>query len=364
MFGIALALPFIALSNDKVTKKAAVFFVFNNYVGPDSSYTYLLPWDMHALVGYLFWALAIAFAYSYFSRFTVVKTKHLFEIKDEGERTLRWRQAYLICVAGGICHNFIDMIFHKHLDFHITGDFHLNLVDIHNWEDQFGYYHVFTPFAIISIIIVVVLFLLVWWLFSTKDVKDVVAFFLSVCIFLLLGLLVSGGRIYSEFDLGTTFFALIWFFVPMVCMVTAIKDAQENPPEDTEWEFLEQHKISIVVGILLILGIAVIGVASFVSINPDFILEIAPIERDLLVLAANAAIGLGVLLVVLAVLIQKRIELGRQISIAILWFLWFMVFPVVLAFFLSEEKIVQEFRPETQVPEEEQSEDKGEIPEK
>jgi hypothetical protein len=345
VYGIALMIPFLAFSNDKITKKAATIFVITNYIGPDSSYVYIfLPWNAHALIGYLFWAIIIAFCYSYFSRFTILKEGKSLKIIDEGKRDIRWRGSYLLCVAGGICHHFIDMIFHKGFTFHIWEDYRFSLQDMHDWEDAFGYYHSKSPIVLVSMGIILLLILAIWYVF-TKDYKDVVMFFVCITIGLGLGLWVTKGVIYAEFEIGTTFFTLIWVFIPNVFVVWAIKDAQQHPPEEKESKFTAQQKILLVSLIIFIVAIGVIGIAVYLMNNPNVILNLVPsLEASLITIGAIILIIFSSMLIVLAILLFKKKNIARKSSILLLWLTWPLVIPTMLAFVLCETAVVAEFQ--------------------
>ncbi|MFX0136358.1 MAG: hypothetical protein ACFFDN_22140, partial [Candidatus Hodarchaeota archaeon] len=126
LFGLFLVIPIMYIAKDRLNWKVAFIFVLNNWNGPDSFWPYgFIPFDMHAIISYVIWCIPLALYYSYLSRFSFRRKGNFFEVVDDGRREVKWRNAYILCIAGGISHTFIDTLFHLGMDIHIFQDWHI-----------------------------------------------------------------------------------------------------------------------------------------------------------------------------------------------------------------------------------------------
>ena len=102
IYGLAIIIPILYFTKDtrNFSYKAAFIFLANNYIGPDAAQIFIgLPF--HSMIGFIMFAIPLSLFYSYFSRFSLKKTKSgkWFEWEDEGIREVNWKN---IPVSGGI----------------------------------------------------------------------------------------------------------------------------------------------------------------------------------------------------------------------------------------------------------------------
>src|SRR6056297_1780268 len=121
VLGLSILLPVFYLTDGKFNKKVAVVFLLNNWLGPDLGQVYsklfqledLTGLDFHWFIPFMLFAVPLAYFYSYFSRFSVERRNSFLKIVDDGKRDISWRNAYLLCLSGGLLHTIADAIFRK-----------------------------------------------------------------------------------------------------------------------------------------------------------------------------------------------------------------------------------------------------------
>ncbi|MCG3220123.1 MAG: hypothetical protein H7641_01980 [Candidatus Heimdallarchaeota archaeon] len=121
--GLSIVIPIYYFNREKFSHKIAAIFVLCNWLGPDSVQAYFFlkwdfgyfEWDFHYLIPFIIWGGILAFFYSYVSRFSVVRTKRFFRIKDDKNKTLNWGNAYLLVLFGGIIHTITDTLSRNNL---------------------------------------------------------------------------------------------------------------------------------------------------------------------------------------------------------------------------------------------------------
>ena len=117
IYGLAILIPILYFTKDdkSFSYKAAFIFLANNYIGPDASQIFVgLPF--HSILGFLIFAVPLSAFYSYFSKFSLVKTgKYKLNWQDDGIREVKWLNSYCLTAAGGISHFFIDQFYHFHI---------------------------------------------------------------------------------------------------------------------------------------------------------------------------------------------------------------------------------------------------------
>ena len=95
----------------------------------------------HYIIPYAtMFAVPLACVYSYISRFTIVRSTKGFSIRDDGQRTLGWKHAYLLVVAGGMLHNITDSIFRNNMRIKIMEYMFEPVIntEINHWGESLG----------------------------------------------------------------------------------------------------------------------------------------------------------------------------------------------------------------------------------
>ena len=122
IIGMSILIPLFYITDGKFNKKVAIIFLINNWIGPDLGQVYsklfgiedAVGIDFHWFIPFMFFAIPMGYFYSYMSRFSVTKTsgaKGFLTIKDDVSKDVSWRNAYLLCLSGGLLHTIADAIF-------------------------------------------------------------------------------------------------------------------------------------------------------------------------------------------------------------------------------------------------------------
>jgi len=210
VIAMSIIIPIYYFNKEKFNYKIAIIFVLNNWIGPDTAQAYFfLPFDFHYLIPYLFWALPMAFFYSYISRFSIKYKNHKFHIVDDKQKVLNWRNAYLLMVSGGILHTVSDTIFRSNLKFKfIENIFEPRLPEIQNYGLGLGLD--FGAVHLLGYLFLIFISFLIFFFFN-RNLKDMLLFYSSYIIIVIVSILLLGDDLAGEeFDIGVIFFALIY----------------------------------------------------------------------------------------------------------------------------------------------------------
>jgi hypothetical protein len=349
LFGITLTIPIMLIARDRMNYKAVLIFLMNNYFGPDSFYPFIfLPINGHTLLGYVAWAAFLALLYSYISRFSISRDKWRFYIHDDGRIEVPYRQAYMLCLAGGICHFFVDMIGHHGYQFYLSQWFTLNLDQVQAWGD--AYYHNIGAAAAFGYLFILLVVLLLFQVLQ-QDSKKQYLFILCVWGTVVLVMLIFGGITFAELEISMTFIISLYFLLPMTLLYAALAQVYEYNQKYLKNEISSPVRkvnaaqiLKIVIGILLVLaiglfiaGIVVLGLADAISERYGY-------DRNLFHYGAIAGMVLAGILVVVSILVALKKEIGRQIVIGICFLSYITVVTLVIAFALCEKDVKAMFK--------------------
>lgn len=343
LYGFVLILPVLLIARDRMNYKALLIFILNNYFGPDGTYAFIfLPLNGHTIVGFAVYALIFAFLYSYFSKFSINRDGWKFSIQDDGKMEVPYKQSYMLCLAGGICHFVIDMIGHKGFKTYFSQWDNMNLSDFHHLELWgIDYYHNIGALAAVGYLYILVVVLLLFQVIR-QDSKSQYKFVMGIVATTITLMLLSRGLFFAETEITTPFIIIVYFLTPLTLLYTALQQLYEMKVKGIEipTKSLDPNKIlKLVVGllvflclVLLIAGIIVNGMADEIGTRFGY-------NPALFYYGSIIAIILSGILVIITILIIKRIELGRRIVIAIGLLGYAIVIPLVLAFALSEKEV-------------------------
>ena len=105
VFGLAFIIPIMYYTKNKFNYKVAFIFLANNFIGPDAATVFgVMGLEFHNVIGFLLFAIPLALFYTYFSRYSLVKSDKFLRLQDDGIREINWMNAYCITVAGGLTH--------------------------------------------------------------------------------------------------------------------------------------------------------------------------------------------------------------------------------------------------------------------
>ncbi|GAB4320598.1 MAG: hypothetical protein Kow0069_24630 [Promethearchaeota archaeon] len=229
VYGLATLLPLVFVARDRLDAKAAAVYVFNNWIGPDSFWPYsVLPFPGHSILGFVAWAVPLAWIYQYLSRFSLHRRGRWFELRDDGEPYLEWRHAYALTVAGGFSHFFVDAIGHHGYLVHLWEGLSPSFDEVQAWGD--AYYHVTGAVSLVGYLVQLgACFLTLHY--AARKPKDFVAFLASLVGATLLVVATLGGEAFGELEISTQFLVGTFFIVPFTLLGWALGDLARRGPD-------------------------------------------------------------------------------------------------------------------------------------
>lgn len=358
IFGLFIVIPIMIIAKDRFNYKVAIIFVLANYLGPDAYWAFrYIPFNMHALLGYAIWAIPLALLYSYLSRFSIKTSGHFFKVVDDRKYEVNWRNAYLLCIAGGITHTMIDFLFHHGMGFNL-----LDLSDIlgSGW-DPFGIWSITfqevlnfgeslfswgSTLIILGFVIMTLTFVLIIFILGRNTKERLIFLFAAIGLitlnFFTLGTDIFGG----ELDMSAIFFMLLFLFVPLIILAYVSKNVHDKPADT-----IKPHRLSpktrlkiisavytAVTGIFMILGFLVLIFNELLTnligemLSPLVVMVIA------IVVIILAGIGLGG-----GIGLFFKVNACRYIAMFFSILLIFFVFPFGILLFLNESEIKELF---------------------
>ena len=232
VLGGVIALCFYYISNGRFTKTHAFIFFLSNYLGPDVGWVLGIGRFTHSLLFWPLFAVILAYLYHYFTRFTIkIDSFKNVEIIDLEGHKLHYFNTYLLVLAAGILHLYLDGILNKKGEFRIIPQLPLNYEGLY-WTLNdffiFGEEGVLQIHFLISIFIGVSLifgFVFVYVLFLKKNSKKtaiiVCTYIVAFVIFFYLA-----GSIITTFhpDGGAIIYVSIFWALPLILCVLSTRE--------------------------------------------------------------------------------------------------------------------------------------------
>ncbi len=355
-YGLCLIIPILYYTKDKFSYKIAFIFLANNIFGPDILHYFSIPY-FHNILGYAILAIPFSLVYSYSSRFTLVESNGLFPLKfvDEEIREVNWKNAYLVSVAGGISHFFIDQFYHFEKQMHIWYGIDLTHDEMLAWG---GYaYHVIDPLMILGAMIVVASILLSMYYFR-KGYKETFKFFLvftalSVFLMLVVSTAVYGG----EREFGVMVHGTVYVLIPLFLLMYAARDVQDNPRTTPDMPKIKRETLLYIVSIISIaVALTFLFYAYYVITNADYLGQqraknsqqsASEISTSLTIIALIAG-PIALMLLIGSIGLLFKINFCRYLAIAASCAFFLFGFPVAIAFFLCEKDVKALFGKESE----------------
>ncbi len=351
-YGLCILIPIMYYTRDKFNYKVAFIFLANNYIGPDAAQIFIgLPF--HSILGFLIFAVPLSLFYTYFSRFTIKKTDtHIrLRFEDEGIREIKWRNAYLLTVAGGISHFFIDQFYHYETNMMLWPNFYISHDQMLDWGGTA--YHVVDPLMLIGWALILATIMLSLYVFK-KGYKDTFKMFMtvttvSVVLMLLLSINVFGG----EREWGGIVHCVIYVLIPLFLLFYVAREVEENPNTTPDIPKIERHKLlKIVAGISCLITVVFFIVGLIGLFSPNLIAK--PLAEKLGedvndVATSIQLLGVIITIISVALLIGSiglffRNSICRYIVIALYSILWIFALPYAVVLFLCEKEVKEIFK--------------------
>jgi len=346
-YGLCLLMPILYYSKDKFSYKIAFIFLANNIFGPDILHYFFIPY-FHNILGYAILAIPFSLVYSYSSRFTLVESEGLFPLKfvDEGLREVNWKNSYLVSVAGGISHFFIDQFYHFEKEMHLWYGIDITHDEMLAWGGSA--YHVLDPLMLLGAMIVVITILLSMYYFK-KGYKVTFKIFLVVtALSIFLMLLVSTAVYGGEREFGVMVHCTIYILIPLFLLMYAARDVQDNPRTDQDVPKIQRKTLIYIVAIISIsLALFFLFYAYYILSNVDSLAtkmaenggQTANEIAASLTIIAYIAGTIALILLIGSIGLLFKINICRYLVIAASCAFFIAGFPLAIALFLCEKDV-------------------------
>lgn len=361
-YGLCLLIPIFYYTRNKFNYKVAFIFFANMLYGPDTMWLFF-DTPFHSILGFAILAIPLSLVYSYSSRFSLQKSEEGFPLKfvDQELSEVKWRNAYILTVAGGISHFFIDQFFHFEESMWIWSwpDISITYDQMLSWGGPL--YHVFDPLMVIGEIIVVVTILLSFYYFRKGYKETFKAFVIVSCItfvIMLLGALGVGNLTAvfgGERELAVIAFGLVYILIPLFMLMYVARDVEENTiMEPDKVKIPRERLLKIVASLAMVFAIFFILYGVLAIVLSDTLADlIHSMTGTVYYNTETALVFLGVYYATIAtILLIGSIGLFfknnfcRYLAIGASLYFFIIGFPLAIALFLCENKVKQMFRKE------------------
>ncbi len=359
-YGLCLLIPILYFAREKFNYKVAFIFLFNQIYGPDFTFLFF-DTTFHTILGFAILAIPLALVYSYASRFSLQKSEKGFRLKfeDGGIREIKWRNAYLLTIAGGISHHFIDYFFHLETTIEFWPSVTITYDQMLGWGGPV--YHIYDPLMVIGEIIVVVALLLSLWYFhkGAKETAKVFAIVSGISAgIMLLGAFGIGGltAVYGgERELAVYFFGALYVLLPLMFVMYVARNVLDHPVQTPDQPKIprERHlKIVASIGVLLGAFFVLYGILA-ISIS-DTLAELIesltggtpnPNTANTVVFLGYYYASIAVVLLVGSIGLFFRSRICRYLAMAGALYFSILGFPLAIALFLCEKDVKALFAP-------------------
>ncbi|MFX0072503.1 MAG: hypothetical protein ACFFAO_15570, partial [Candidatus Hermodarchaeota archaeon] len=207
-------------------------FFLCNYLGPDVGWVLGIGRYTHSLIFWPLFALILADFYYYFTRFTIrIDGIKSIEIVDLEGHKLHYINTYMLVLAAGILHNYLDGIMNKGGSFRIIPQLPLSEKELYvTLKDfmNFGQKGVLQIHFLLSLFIGVTLifgFVFVFTYFLKKDSKKN-AVIVSIYLILFVFFFYLAGYVITTFhpDGGAIIYVTIFWGAPLILCALSTKD--------------------------------------------------------------------------------------------------------------------------------------------
>ncbi|MFX1382443.1 MAG: hypothetical protein ACFFBP_08335 [Promethearchaeota archaeon] len=226
-FGICL----YYISDKKFSKTHVFIFFLNNYLGPDVGWVIGLGRISHSILFWPLFALILACFYYYFNKFTLkIDGIRNIELIELNKHKLKYINTYLLVLAGGVMHNYLDSIINNGGIFSFFPK--ISSYNGISWtiEDfmrlwETGFLNV-NPVIALSIGVILILgfvFIFVWFLkFLSK--KSLFIIILYITLFMVSFFLLGSVSTAEHSDAGGVLYISLFLLTPLVLCALSLKD--------------------------------------------------------------------------------------------------------------------------------------------
>ncbi len=315
-----------------------VVFILNNWSGPDSFWVYsFLPFPGHSVLGFPIWALLLSFFYTYFSRFSFYLSKKGLKVIDDGVPELSYRNSYLLVVAGGLSHFFIDMIGHTDLDLNLWPSINLKIEQLHSWG--LPYYHTYTAWIVLGFAIIIFVCLAALSILKL-EIKDILVV-LIVLIAIVVGTsFYPGGQVWGELEMSMMVIIIIYFFIPLTLLGYTLRDITKNPVKQYKSRFSVKQKIMLLYIINIFLGALITTASIFALAEYQSLGEAFGFNGEYIRSIASIVVFAGGFILILSVLLPiTKSNIVRKILMNLYIPMLPLIFPFAIYLLFNESEV-------------------------
>ncbi|NVM29459.1 MAG: hypothetical protein HWN65_11520 [Candidatus Helarchaeota archaeon] len=346
LFGLMIVIPIMYMAKEKFSYKVAGIFVLNCWIGPDFQWAYRwitpgVTWP-HSLFGFMIWAIPLALFYSYLSRFSFDRTNRFFTIVDDGKRDVSLKNTYLLCLAGGIFHHFIDLLFNgEPYEFHLWDGWDLSLTEINTWgELSYGLPNVLT---IVGFILLVAISLFIIY-YLRKEVKDALLFLFVVMSLVILIYFTLGFEAFgTEREFGAMLCLFCFIFLPLMTLGYVAINVNKNPTQPSPPLINKKLALNMIIAITLVVNVAILGLGLIGMFAPEIPSVLIDLPNEVFFILGILVISLAAIGIVGAIGLILRKNFGRNLVIFFCILLWLFIYPFAIVLFLCRDDIKEMF---------------------
>jgi len=350
VIGFAIIIPILYYTNGEFNKKVAAIFIINNWMGPDVGQAFgflesLTGIDFHWFIPWMVFAIPLALVFSYMSRFSIERSERFFKIVDDGRIEVSWKNAYLLCAAGGLLHTIADAIFR-----HNTYDSTIKFLDdvfqpklgelfyIANTGADVGVLQLL-PFLIMIIIILFAVYIV------DRDIKSIIVFYAIFCALTLTLPLVFGDKIVGEeYEVAVVFLSVLFIFLPLMFLFYADKDVRDNLTLAPARSRISPETGLKFVGIITLLSAVALLLLGIIGLtNPLIIQSIADVGESLIITIGIVVICCGIAMCFAGIGIFMKKNFSRYILMLVCGLLVILIYPLIILFYLNQNDVKQLF---------------------
>ncbi len=342
IFGLFLVIPIMYTARDKLNYKVALIFVLNNWNGPDSYWAWrFIPINAESIYGYLIWIIPLSLYYSYLSRFSLKRSKSFLKLVDDGKREVSWRHTYLLCLSGGLLHNYIDAFYHQggH-GVEILPDFTIAFDEFLKWG--VSSIEISSGLIVIGFVLMIAVSILAMY-FLGKDVKDWFIFLFGVIgITFLLHFTLGGEYSGNELETVAIGYNFFYIFIPLMLLAYVAHYVHKNPRKARDSPLLNRELGLKLIAILVILlsGLVLyIGIDTIIGSQYITVLIGGGMDSEVLTIIGAVIIIASSIGLLGAVGLFFKINYCRYLVILVSILLFFFVYPFAIALFLCDKDI-------------------------
>ena len=277
----------------------------------------------------------------YLSRFSIFISKKGLSITDDGSPEFSYRNAYLLVLAGGLSHFFIDMIGHKELEMNFWYGISIDIQRIHSWGDS--YYHIYTAWIILGFTIIIFCSLAALSILRL-EMKDILTVIVSLIAITAITSIFPGGLIWGELELSMMVIITIFFFIPLSLLGYTLKDISEKPSKPSVSRVSAEKKMIFLYFINIFLGAIITAASIFALVEYEALGNLFDFNGEYIRILGSIVVFVGAFILILSILLPiTKNNTIRRILMYIYIPMLPLIFPFAIYLLFNENEIKAQF---------------------